>query len=163
MKEIQLTKGYVAIVDDEDYEELSKHKWYAQTKRFVQYAKRACYKNGDQITISMHRIITNCPDGMQVDHINHNGLDNRKENLRICTNQENSRNQMKHISTTLGMVKGVVISKCIKSKPYKARIRYNGKAKDIGYFATIEEAALAYDKKALELFGQYAQLNNPLI
>lgn len=162
MKEIQLTKGYAAIVDDDDYEKVNQYKWYAQTKRYVQYARRVAYKNGGQFTVSMHRFVMDCPDDMQVDHINHNGLDNRKENLRICTNQENSRNMIKRKPTTLGLIKGVVISKCIKSKPYKAHIRYNGKTKDIGYFANVEDAAKAYDKKALEYFGQYAQLNYPL-
>jgi len=163
MKEYKLPSGETVLVDDEDYEKVSRYHWYIRRRKYVSYARRIVIRKGVKYTEFMHRLIMDCPDGMYIDHINHNGLDNRKENLRICTNMENSHNQVKHKPTTLGMIKGVSISPCIKSKPYKAHISCNGKAKDIGYYATIEEAALAYDKKALELFGQYAQLNSPLI
>jgi len=162
MKEIQLTKGFVALVDDEDYETINKHHWYTSVRSRANYAKRDVYHGGRRLTEFMHRVIMDCPEGMYIDHINHNGLDNRKENLRICTNQENCRNRIKHAPTTLGMIKGVSISKCIKSKPFRAHIKHNYKNIDIGFFANLDDAARAYDKKALELFGQYAQLNYPL-
>lgn len=158
MKEIQLNKGYVAIVDDEDYEELSKYKWAVCYGRHTNYATRS--KNVNNESNRMHRIITNCQDGFCVDHINHNGLDNRKENLRICTYSQNSMNTHKTKENKYGY-KGVCFigGKENRTKPYAAQLRYGKKRYYLGQFTTPEEAARAYDQKAKELFGEYACLN----
>lgn len=143
MKEIELTQGQVAIVDDDDYEYLSQWKWCASYSHGF-YAVR--YKN-----IKMHRVICKAPRNMSVDHINHNTLDNRKSNLRICTHQENMRNQI----STIG-AKGI---RKRKSGNYEARIS----GKYLGVFENKIDAVNAYNKKAIELFGEFANLNFPPI
>ena len=95
---------------------------------------------------------------MHVDHINGNPLDNRKSNLRICTNAENQRNRGVNKNNTSGY-KGVCWAK--QNKKWKARIKHNGKLIHLGYYKDKEEAARAYDKKAKELHGEYAYLNFP--
>jgi len=94
VKEIKLTQGQVTIVDDEDFEELNQYKWTAHNatkkdKSDYFYAIRCVNKK----MIRMHRVLMNPPDDMQIDHINRNPLDNRKENLRICTHSVNQRNR----------------------------------------------------------------------
>ena len=110
---------------------------------------------------SLHTLIMNTPKGMVVDHINGNPLDNRKCNLRICTNAENSRNNTLWKTSSIGL-KGVQSAKANGSaKSYRARIKYNYEEIQLGTFITKEEAGIAYDKKALELFGEFASLNYP--
>src|SRR4030065_939634 len=89
MKEIKLTKGKVAIVDDEDYDWLMQWKWRINS---IGYAMRTVKKNGKARKIFMHRVILNTPSDMCSDHANHNRLDNRRCNLRICTKQQNQAN-----------------------------------------------------------------------
>lgn len=103
MKEIPLTKGKIALVDDTDYDWLIQWKWHAWTAKGKWFAISQ-EKEGHKM--KMHRLIMNAPDGLQVDHRNHNGLDNRRENLRICTNTENSRNRRIRRDNTTGF-KGV--------------------------------------------------------
>ena len=114
MKKITLTQGKEAIVDDDDYEMLMEYKWCAQ-KRItgIFYVARSTPKDSSgkqKILLLMHREITNAPKGMEVDHINGNPLDNRKENLRICTNQQNAMNRGKRSDNTSGY-KGVSYKK----------------------------------------------------
>ena len=160
MKEIKLTQGKVALVDDEDFDELNKYKWCAVKDRTTFYAMRKpSQKNPAR---SMHRTIMNTPKGMQVDHINHNGLDNQKHNLRNCTGAENTSNYKIPITNTSGY-KGVYLQ-CDRRgeriyKYWKAQISEQGKQKAIGNFKTPELAALAYNQKAKELFGEFAYLN----
>jgi len=104
----------------------------------------------------MHRVILDAPMNMLVDHINGNGLDNRRENLRICTNTENLRNRGKDRDNTSGY-KGVVIKK--GEKKFRAQIRVNQKTIHLGSFSTPEEAARAYDDAAREYFGEFAWTN----
>lgn len=156
MKEIKLTKKNIAIVDDEDYEYLSQFKWSSNHG----YATRNITINGIQKTIRMHRLIANPPDGMQVDHINGNRSDNRKENLRVCTNAQNIRNAPKQKNNKCGF-KGVSI-KYRKNKKYQyivAQIHSGKKNIHLGIFNTKEEAALAYNKAATKYHGEFAKLN----
>ena len=156
MKQIPLTQGKFALVDDADYEYLSQWKW-----RYISgYAVRwdDSRPGRERGLISMHREVMHAPDGMQVDHINGNGLDNRRENLRICTHAQNMQNTGKHASNTSGF-KGVFLDKTCKSKTWRAQIRIPGHRISLGSFTDPESAARAYDAKARELHGEFANTN----
>lgn len=146
-KQIPLTKGKVAIVDDEDYERLSKYKWHYSGR----YARRTImgFKK-----ISMHQDILGTYNGV-ADHINGNRLDNRKQNLRVCSHAGNAMNRKVIAKNNTSGYKGVRF----EYKKYRASIQYKGKRIHIGLFETAEEAARAYDKKAKELFGEFARTN----
>ena len=163
MKRIPLTKGKYAIVDDEDYSELAKHKWYASGKGKYVYAIRDIRGKGEgnRKTIIMHRVILNAPDGMEVDHINGDRLDNRKKNLRICSHRENIRNQKKaNSSTKTSKYKGVDYHRGhYRVGRWRVRIGYNYKQICIGMFRNEIEAAKAYDIEARTLFGEFANTN----
>lgn len=146
MKTIELVSGEVAIVDDEDYEELNKHSWcYCRG-----YAKRSIYTTDKKTTICMHRVILNTPDSMETDHINCNKLDNRKENLRVCTHAENQCNKRKAKNNTSGH-KGV----SIRDGKFIPHIKHNNKQLYLGTYNTLEQAAEIYNNKAKELFGKF--------
>lgn len=162
MKEIQLTQGYVAIVDDEDFEELSKFKWKADVRTRGVYAKRYVEKNvnyvRDRRCIYMHRQIMGIEDyATCVDHRNGNSLDNRRENMRLCTRAENCRNK-KHPENSPFQFKGVFRR---PSGNWGAKITFQYKGQNLGTFSSPIEAARAYDQKAKELHGEFACLNFP--
>lgn len=148
MKEISLTKGLVSFVDDEDYEYLNQYKWYAHKSRNTFYAERECSGK----VIKMHRFILNAPEGLEVDHRNRNGLDNRKSNIWICTYQENMCNKRVWGKVPL---RGVYWDKQIKK--YRARIQHNGKSQHLGLFNTPELANEAYRQASIELRGYYIE------
>lgn len=155
---IPLTRGRFAIVDAADYETLSKHRWYWQASRNGSgYAGRG---GGGTPRVLMHRQIAGPPKGMVVDHIDGNGLNNRRSNLRVCTTRQNLLNRgPSRERREKGHFKGVYFRPG-SSRPHVA-IRYRGKYVHVGTFATAAEAARAYDRKALELFGEFAYLNFP--
>ena len=156
MKKIKLTQGKVALVDDEDFEELSQSKWYAHKNRNIYYAVRTYPSiDGKQHTIHMHRVILKTPAGLQTDHSNGDGLDNRKENLRVATRSENQWNTQKRINNTSGC-KGVTWNK--KNQRWIAKIMKENKSYYLGSFKKKEDAALAYNLKATELFKEFAKL-----
>ena len=155
-KLIPLTQDRFAIVDAEDYDRLCKYKWH------VKIDKQTCYASGTfrNKGIRMHRKILNAPRGLVVDHINYNGLDNRKQNLRLCTFAQNCRNRRPiRRAGKWSRHKGVSWDKA--KKRFVAYIRHNGKFIRLGRFKSEIAAAKAYDKKARELFGEYAYLNFP--
>ena len=158
MRKIPLTQGHFALVDDENFEELNRYSWQILKAGKFLIARRGCIcpltKKSYTITILMHRQIMSCPQNLFIDHINHNTLDNRKCNLRICTRQQNSSNRLTQKNTT--GFKGVELR---ESGRYRARIRFNKKGITIGHFSNKIEAAKAYDKKARELFGEFAHTN----
>lgn len=157
MKKIPLTKGYVAIVDDEDYNELSKHKWCADNSSKTNvYALRRVGKKLSR----MHNEIIGRKDGLEIDHINGNGLDNRRANLRFCTRSQNRMNGRKNADNTSGY-KGVTKSKKSPNNPWHAHIKFNGITKHLGNYKTKEDAARAYDAAAKELHGEFCSLNFP--
>jgi hypothetical protein len=157
MKEIQLTQGKVALVDDEDYEYLMQWKWFANKKGSTFYAVRSLHSNNVRKTIFMHRLITNnINTKMQTDHLNGNGLDNRKINLRICTTSQNSMNRGLQINNTTGF-KGVNYDKF--SNKFRAQIRVNNIYKNLGYYIDPKDAARAYNAAAIKLHGEFAKLN----
>lgn len=144
MKQIELTQGKVALVDDEDFEMLNSRKWYAAK------SNRTFYAYSGKCT-SMHRVIMNPPSDMVVDHIDGNGLNNTRKNLRVCTQIENKWNNRKPVTNTSGL-KGVYFF----AKKWQASIGANGKTKYLGRFGTAEEAEAAYKKAAKELRGEFA-------
>jgi hypothetical protein len=158
-KEIQLTQGKVAIVDDEDYEYLNQWKWYAnEWKRGKHYAVRNVRKNKKYIGYeSMHRLLSNNNDKKLVtDHINGNTLDNRKSNLRICSISENCKNRIVQKNNKTGF-KGVRYIK--DSNKYRAEIFNNGRHYSLGFFIDPIDAAKAYNAAALKYHGEFANLN----
>lgn len=161
MKLIQLNRGQFAKVDDEDFENLSLYKWWAPPERKTSKSYVIGYiKNpGEEPKrLLMHRLLMNPDKSQVVDHINGDTLDNRRSNLRVCTNQENSRSRAKRLqkNNTSGFT-GVVASSVFGK--WGARIKVNGKAIHLGTFETKEDAAKAYDKAAKKFHGEYATLN----
>jgi hypothetical protein len=154
-KTLELTWGKYAIVDAEDYEKLKDYKWCTIQGAQTFYAK-TFYLSG--AILAMHRLILDAPKGLYVDHIDHNGLNNRKSNLRLCTNQQNLRNKLPRPGCS-SKYKGVSWSKA--RNKFRANIYLNRKAIHLGYFDSEIDAAKAYDKKAHELFGEFAYLNFP--
>jgi hypothetical protein len=154
VRRIPLTRGKFAIVDAEDYYRLVKYKWQAMVGGNTFYASgRAAGK-----PIKMHRFITNAPPYLVVDHIDHNGLNNCRSNLRLCTHAQNVLNAVPNRSTS-SKYKGVHWQKA--TKRWGATIQFNKKLYTLGYFKNQIDAAKAYDKKAKELHGQFACLNFP--
>lgn len=156
-KEIPLTQGKVALVDDDDFEVLNQVKWHVTYH--VGYTAYAVHSMGPRSRVKsvyMHRQIMNAPDGVEVDHINGNGLDNRRENLRLATPAENCRNSPKQRRNTSGY-KGVTWHK--RARRWMAQIGIDGKTICVGYFKNPKDAAKAYDAHARELHGIFARTN----
>jgi hypothetical protein len=155
MKPIPLPRNKVAIVDDEDFEKMSKYIWFTSKGRHTYYAIRTNF-NPPPKFFRMHREILNAPPNSIVDHINGLGLNNTRDNLRQCTTGENRCNQRKYSDNTSGF-KGVTFNK--EMKKFRALIRYKRKLYHLGYFKSAREAANVYDKKAKELHGKFARTN----
>lgn len=164
MKYIELTQGQYAIVDDWNYEWLNIDKWCASASPYTFYATRSISivdpdyprnKDREIVTFAMHTQILNPPEGLIVDHINHNGIDNRECNIRIATRSQNIGNSHKpNIPNLTSQYKGV----CRGSGKWHATL---GK-KHLGVFQDEIDAARAYDKAAVEKWGEFALTNFPL-
>jgi hypothetical protein len=150
----------IVLIDDEDYERANLYTWHLgydfKTNNFyVLSQEKGIIKK--QKTIRLHRFIMNCPNNKIIDHINRNGLDNRKQNLRICTASENRMNSIKPSHGKTSKYKGVGFYPNLNK--YSCRIRINYKLKHIGYFETEKEAALKYNEMAIFYHGKFAKLN----
>jgi len=164
MKYIELSKQgknrglYRAIVDDEDFEALNKYNWFVKVKNHTVYARRSFRENGITKHISMHNQILHVDHEKITDHINHNGLDNRRCNLRKCTTSENNINRTKKPNATSKYI-GVHLKRSHNRTYIKSTINVFGKQINLGTFNTEIEAAKAYDEAAKIHHGDFANLN----
>ncbi|MFZ2148176.1 MAG: DNA polymerase I [Sedimentisphaerales bacterium] len=158
-RRIPLTQGKYAIVDPDDYWHLSKHKWHANGRNGTFYAVRTVItEEGKRHLLSMHRCILKVSHNIFVDHINRNGLDNRKANIRTATRAQNSQNRAKFNNRTYSSkYKGVVWNR--RQKCWQAQIQINHKLTFLGRFNDEVHAAKAYDRAAKKHHGQFAALN----
>lgn len=166
MKEIKLSQhrksgnhlmSAVALVDDEDFERLNEFKWCVLRKGNVFYAERRAVIDGARCLIRMHRVILNLTDpSILIDHIDRNGLNNQKYNLRECTKSQNAMNRGA-VGLGTSKYKGVYWNK--DRKKWAAIIQASKHKKFLGLFFSEEDAAMAYDIKAREMHGEFAKLN----
>jgi hypothetical protein len=154
---IQLPHGIFALVDAEDYEKVSKYSWWATSTRHRTYALTKIDKG--RTSVSMHRIVLDYPEG-EIDHINMNGLDNRKSNLRLATRQQQRFNECKAIvANATSKYKGVAKR---RNGKWAAAIQNGNKVEHLGTFESEELAARAYDTKARQIQGSFGRYNFPL-
>jgi hypothetical protein len=164
MKEIPLTRGKVALVDDCDYDQLKGHNWAAVfetiTPRWSAVRNDHHYVGDPHYTVKMHREILGIRDRrIHVDHINGDGLDNRRENLRTCTNAQNNMNSRKRRNARTSQYKGVHWR--AKEKKWCVQLQVNHHKVYYGRFKDELEAGRAYDVAARKFFGKFARLNFP--
>lgn len=153
IKEVPLTKGYVALVSLLDFKRVIKHKWHVA----ISGTGNLYAKYGKESSTYMHNfIMQHVPGKLTVDHINRNGLHNYRSNLRLATKSQQGANAIRK-----NQYRGVIETKYPRGRRFNAQIKVNGKSTNIGYYHTAEEAALAYDIKAIEMFGEFAVLNFP--
>jgi hypothetical protein len=155
VREIPLTRGKVALVDAEDYESLAGYRWHAAPKGGTWYAERAGrLSEGGPRTVCMHRVILSAPPGLMVDHIDGDGLNNRRSNLRLATHAQNGQNQRRSRANASGF-KGVSWSSRVGR--WQAAIRIAGRKVFLGYYGTPEEAHTAYSAAVEKFHGEFGR------
>lgn len=156
MKEVQLTQGYIALVDDEDYERVSKYSWHIHRSHNHKtvYARAYLSKTSTKQTV-MHQFLTGKLD---IDHKDNNGLNNQRNNLRVATRSQQVANAGPRNTNKCGL-KGVSWHK--QARKWRAVIMVGAKQKYLGCYVDKEEAARAYDTAATQVFGEFAKLNYP--
>jgi len=159
MKIIPLTQGKEALVDDEDYDRLmTMGSWFAHFNNVAGNGYWYAETRSGSDHVKMHRVILHAPDNKIVDHIDGNGLNNQKSNLRLATQSQNQANSKLREDNTSGL-KGVSYKHRISK--WAAKISYQGEESHLGYFEDKIKAAEAYDRAAKRLHGEYARLNFP--
>ena len=155
--EVPISRGMVALVDDQDLELVSRYSWTAKLDHLVWYATtHARHSDNRRYVLLMHRLIL--PGVARIDHRNGNGLDNRRENLRPCTVRQNTRNQRPHTNSSSRFL-GVCWHK--RDGVWQAAIKPDGKNIHLGSFRSETDAARAYDVAASRYYGEFARLNFP--
>lgn len=149
---VPLTKGYEAIIDAADAPLVEGYAWKAFVDTRRVYATTEIGGRKNKTAIRMHRLIMDAPDGLDVDHIDHNGINNRRHNMRLCTRSENLQNQRRRLDNTSGF-KGVNFYK--RTGRWRAYIMRDGKERHLGYFDTPEDAYAAYCSASKVLHGEY--------
>lgn len=161
MKKILVThKKYgdrYALIDDEDYEYLSKFTWSLKKTSTNEYPRCNIWINGKRTSKQMHKLIF--PNYKMIDHINGDGLDNTRKNLREVTKAQNNRNARKASDATRSKYKGVCLDKGSKKNPFRAYITVDYKRINLGQYSTEEKAAEVYNQAAIKYFGEYAKVN----
>lgn len=159
-KRIPLSRGLFAIVDADDYEFLMQWKWYAKVGPRSVYAWRDQYlPGGKRIKIFMHRVILETPAGMGTDHVDCDGLNNTRGNLRSVTRSQNQMNRRPNLGGT-SPFKGVCLDTSTPRKPWRARIEVNGRTIRLGNFSREDDAGAAYAAAAVKYFGGYARVSD---
>lgn len=153
---ITLTKGYEAVIDAADVHLVDGVNWYANTDGNTVYAQRGAYANGAQKTTRLHRVLMGVNDELLVDHIDGDGLNNRRSNLRLATREQNNRNQRLVKRNSSGF-KGVSWDK--KERKWLAQIRVDGRSRNLGRYKTPEQAHAAYCAASLKIYGEFARHN----
>lgn len=149
--------GHDVLIDEEDLHLLLDRKWHVRANRSNRYVQRNLTDGHGYLGCeSLHRLITGCEDGMVVDHINGNGLDNRRCNLRVCSHSENMQNRKMHRNNQSGY-KGIYFDPDLNGRPWRAQIRAYGRKYNLGRFDTAEEAYAAYLRAAEKLHGEFAR------
>jgi hypothetical protein len=152
---VELTKGLEAIIDIEDADSVGLFNWHAQVHASHQYATRWVVTDDGKTLLGMHRFILNAPSGMVVDHINGNGLDNRRCNIRLASRSQNMHNSKMQCNNTSGF-KGVHWDK--NKRKWQANIKLHDKRRYLGSFDTAEDAAKAYQKAADKMHLDFARM-----
>lgn len=160
MKTIPLSQGFVATIDDDDYERVNAFRWSASKRRTTVYAQRKIKTpSGRWTSLLLHRFIMNVVHPkLYVDHADHDGLNCQKSNLRVCVPGENNGNQTPKAGTS--RYKGV--SWDSERGMWRAQITVHGKIRFLGRYENEEDAAIIYDAAARSAFGQFALCNFPL-
>jgi hypothetical protein len=156
VKLIPIFGGAFAMVDDEDFDRLSRHKWHLNDSS---YAVRCDYSNGAMKNIRMHHEVVVRQTGLDVDHIDGDRLNNQRANLRQCTRRQNLQNQTKKRGHT-SQYKGVYWLKA--NQKWRAKIVVSGRSKCLGLFMREADAANAYDVAAKQYFGEFACINSSI-
>ena len=160
MVEILLTKGKVAIIDDQDGPLVTRYKWYAIWNKGTWYARTSLPRvNGIQKHISMHRLILKATPGQQVDHRDGEGLNNRRSNLRTATQSQNNFNRRRLRHSKTSRFKGVCFNPRSRLNKWYAQIKKHGRVIYLGVFTHEQDAAQAYDRAAATLFGDFVAPN----
>lgn len=165
MKEIQLTRGKVALVDDEDFDWLNQWKWFALKDKYTDYARRNLPNiNGKRSSIMMHRLILGITDfEVEVDHKDHNGLNNQRNNLRQASKSQNLANQNSHKNSSSKYLGVSLVKSKYKDRVYftwRAQIMKDGVKFHLGCYKTEIEAAKSFNNGAIEIHGEFANLNS---
>ena len=152
-KQIPLTRGYVATIDDDDFDLIRGFRWVVVAGKGLAYATTYSWEADKYISTGMHRMIMGLKrkDGKTIDHIDGNGLNNCRANLRVCTHSENVKNRKVGSNSSTG-VKGVTLCR----GRYRVRIKVDSVRISIGHFDTVEQAFDAYKAAAIRLHGEFA-------
>lgn len=148
-----------AVIDEEDADLVRHHRWCPKTGRNTIYAHTAITRDGVRTSITLHRFLIDAKPGEIVDHINHDGLDNRRSNIRVCTLDQNGANRRGAAKSNQCGYIGVYFH--TRFNRYCASVSRKGKTIHVGYFDNALDAAHARDRVALEFYGEFATLNFP--